>query len=264
MKSRLIRYTLAVAVCIYLPLQSMAWGPTGHRVVGEIASSYLTSKAAKEVQKILGNETMALASTWADFIRNDSNYNYLTAWHYVDVDKGTPSANLAIAMQKDTGANAYNRITFLVTQLKNKSLSQADKLLYLRLLIHLVGDVHQPLHVSEHGDRGGNEIKVTWLGKPSNLHRVWDEDLILFQELSYTEYTKAINFCTEEQRKQWQKTPVADWLNESYGLNLKLHEEVKDGAKLSYAYNFEHIKTVNERLLMAGVRLAGLLNEIFG
>ncbi len=263
MKKLLLRISIAVII-LYFPSKSMAWGMLGHRIVGEIATSCLSPKAAKEVQKILGNETMAIASTWADFIRNDSSYKYLTEWHYADVEKGTAESEVIKAMKTDTAANALNKIEFLVAQLKNKGLEQDKKLMYLRLLIHIVGDVHQPFHVSEAGDRGGNDIKVSWFKESSNIHRVWDEDLIQFQELSYTEYTRAINFATASQKEQWQKAPVSDWLKESYLLSQKLREEVKEpNPKLGYAYNFQHIATLNERLLKAGVRLAGLLNEIF-
>ena len=88
--------------------------------------------------------------------------------------------------------------------------------MYLRLLIHIVGDVHQPLHVGRKGDRGGNDIKVTWFGESSNLHKIWDEGLIDNQQLSYTEYVNAINFTTPQQRAEWQKDPFEKWFYESY------------------------------------------------
>ncbi len=188
MKKLFLRISIAALVVLYLPLKSMAWGMLGHRIVGEIASSHLTPKAAKEVQKILGNETMALASTWADFIRNDSSYKFLTEWHYADVEKGTAESNVIATMKADTGANAFNKIEFLVAQLKNKSLEQDKKLLYLRMLIHIVGDVHQPFHVSEAGDKGGNDIKVSWFKESSNIHRVWD---LFFQLADHPRKAKA-------------------------------------------------------------------------
>jgi hypothetical protein len=137
--------------------------------------------------------------------------------------------------------------------------------MYLRLLIHIAGDIHQPFHVSATGDKGGNDIKVTWFSQPSNIHRVWDEQLIESQELSYTEYTKAINFTTAKQRSSWQVSPMTDWFFESYSISEKLHEELKNpDQKLSYVYIFNHIQTVNDQLVKGGVRLAGLLNQIFG
>jgi hypothetical protein len=263
---RVVRATVIFTVLFfYLPSQSFAWGMLGHRIVGEIASSYLSGKANREIKKILGNETIALASNWADFIKSDTAYRYLNEWHYVDVDKGLTGTQMTATLQKDTAVDAYTRLNFLVTQLKNKKLAQKDKVMYLRLLIHIVGDIHQPFHSSAKGDKGGNDIKVTWFGQPSNMHRVWDEQLIAGQDLSYTEYTKAINFTTESQRKEWQQQPMSNWFYDSYQISESLHKELKQPEpRLGYEYNFLHLSTLNEQLLKGGVRLAGLLNEIFG
>lgn len=264
--SKLVQRAVVIVVLFfYLPAQSFAWGMLGHRIVGEIASTYLTANASREIKKILGNESIAIASNWADFIKSDTSYRYLNEWHYVNVDKGLNARQMKAALQKDTAANAYTKLNFLIKQLKNKSLPQNEKRMYLRLLIHIAGDIHQPFHVSAAGDKGGNDIKVTWFGQSSNIHRVWDEQLIEGQELSYTEYTKAINFTTAKQRSAWQKFPIGNWFFDSYSISEKLHEELTDpNPKLGYVYIFNHIQTVNNQLLKGGVRLAGLLNAIFG
>lgn len=260
-----MKRAIVVFLFFYLPYQSFAWGALGHRIVGEIANSYVTGKASKEIKKILGNESIALASTWADFIKSDTTFRYLNEWHFINVDKGLNANQMQQVLQNDTAIDAYTRINFLSNQLKNKDLPQNQKVMYLRLLIHIVGDIHQPFHVSATGDRGGNDIRVSWFGQSSNIHRVWDEQLIEGQDLSYTEYTKAINFTTSQQRSQWQSLPLTGWFFESYKLSEKLHEDLKKpDLKLGYDYNFLHIATVNDQLLKGGVRLAGLLNEIFG
>ena len=263
--SKFFKVSLFTVLFFYLPYKSFAWGMLGHRIVGEIASTYLTSKASKEIKKILGNESVAMASTWADFIKSDTTFKYLNEWHYADFDKGLNAAQMQAALQKDTAIDAYTRLNFLISKLKNKDLPQNEKVMYLRLLIHIVGDIHQPFHVSANGDRGGNDLKVTWFGQSSNIHRVWDEQLIEGQELSYTEYTKAINFTTSKQRTAWQKLPLSNWFFDSYSLSEALHRELnKPDIKLSYQYSFLHLNTLNEQLLKGGVRLAGLLNDIFG
>lgn len=254
-----------VILFLYLPVQSMAWGMNGHRIVGEIASTYLTAKTQKEIKKILGNESVAMAGNWADFIKSDSNLKYLNAWHYIDFDSGFTYNELKAYLQTDTLADAYTKLNFLIKQLKNKDLSHDKKLMYLRLVIHIAGDVHQPFHVSETGDQGGNELKVSWFGAYSNIHRVWDDQLIAYQQLSYTEYTQAINHTTLAQRNQWQKQPLSMWLFESYTISQQLRKDLRQtDLKLGYEYNFKNVHTLNEQLLKGGVRLAGLLNEIFG
>lgn len=136
--------------------------------------------------------------------------------------------------------------------------------MYVRLLVHFVGDVHQPMHAGYREDLGGNRIKVSWFNTPTNLHAVWDESLVNFQQLSYTEYTAAINHTTLPQRLAWQKQPLSEWIVESYNIAGQLYTEItRPDQRLGYEYNFRHVGTVNERLLKGGVRLAGLLNSIF-
>jgi hypothetical protein len=120
------------------------------------------------------------------------------------------------------------------------------------------------MHVGRLEDLGGNKVKVLWFNDPSNLHQVWDEKLIDFQQLSYTEYASAINFSSKEQRKIWQHEPISIWFYQSYQNAEKIYADVKaPDEKLGYQYNFKYIKILDEQLLKGGVRLAGLLNEIF-
>lgn len=247
-----------------LPLFSIAWGVLGHRIVGEIATSYLTPKAKAEVQKILGVESIAMASNWPDFIKSDTTFRYLSPWHYVNFKAGLTAEEIRAYLKQDTAVDIYTKTTFLVKELKKKNLPLQKKGMYLKLLIHFVGDAHQPLHTGRPDDFGGNRVRVQWFNTPTNLHAVWDESLVNFQQLSYTEYTTAINHTTPKQRQAWQKQSLADWLVESYLLAEKIYPEITEKEqKLSYDYNFRHVQTVNEQLLKGGVRLAGLLNEIF-
>jgi hypothetical protein len=258
------RKTVLFCFFLSLPFFSFAWGVLGHRIVGEIASSYLTPKAKAEIQKILGTESIAITSNWADFIKSDSTYNYLSSWHYINLDKGMSREQVLAYLKTDTVTDVYTRINFLVKELKNNKLSPGKKRMYLRLLIHFVGDVHQPMHTSRKEDLGGNRVRVIWFNTPTNLHAVWDESLINFQQLSYTEYTAAINQSTLKQRQEWQKQPLSEWIAESYQISEQLYPEITEkDQRLSYDYNFRHIQTLNERLLKGGVRLAGLLNSIF-
>jgi len=241
----------------------MAWGMLGHRIVGEIANAYLTPKARKEIQKILGNESMAMASNWPDFIKSDPAFKYLDAWHYVDFDRGVNFDQMQSALQKDTSVNAYNKLNFLISELRKQSLSPEKKGMYLKLIIHIIGDIHQPLHVGYSDDKGGNDVKVIWFNEATNLHSVWDSKLIEYQQLSYTEYAKAINHSSETQRQTWIKGGLVNWLWDSYQITETLYKDVNPGDKLSYRYNFDHIETLNKQLLKGGVRLDEVLNKIF-
>ncbi|WP_259068699.1 S1/P1 nuclease [Mucilaginibacter sp. X4EP1] len=263
MKNFLKKLLLVIAVS-YLPLQSMAWGTQGHRICGQIANNYLTPKTRKAIEAILGNESIAMASNWADFIKSDPAFSYLSSWHYIDFDKAYSYPEMVDFLNHDTNTDAYTKLNFLIAELKKPDLSKENKLLYLRMLIHIIEDVHQPMHTAHADDKGGNDFKVNWFSTSTNLHSVWDSQLIDFQQLSYTEYATWINHSTLAQRTAWQKEPISQWLFESNQIAEKLYTEIKPGDTLNYKYNFTHIEIVNQQLLKAGVRLAGVLNAIFG
>jgi len=257
---------LLVITFIAASISSFAWwGQNGHRIVGEIADSYLNSKTKKAISDILGTESIAMTGNWADFIKSDSSYNYLNPWHYINVKQGLSRTEFNTILQNDTATDAYTKLNFLITELKNPQLPLEKKRMYLRLLIHIAGDIHQPLHAGRFEDLGGNRIRVLWFGDSTNLHSVWDDKLIESQHLSYTEYVKAINHSTKDQRKQWQQQPINEWFYESYQLAGKIYSSItQPHQRLSFRYNFDHIDIVNSQLLKAGIRLAGLLNSIFG
>jgi hypothetical protein len=263
MKTNFFKQLILGALLIYAPLQSMAWGTTGHRVCGQIAESYLTPKAKAAVHAILGNESIAIASNWADFIKSDPQYSYTSPWHYVDLNKVYTYPELVDFLHQDNNVDAYTKINFLIGDLKKSGLSKFTKQFDLKMLIHIVEDVHQPMHVAHADDKGGNDFKVTWFNEPTNLHSVWDSKLIDFQQLSYTEYANNINHTTDAQRAEWQKAPISKWLFESNQIAEILYTDIKQGDDLGYKYNYSHIDTLNRQLLKAGVRLAGVLNSLF-
>jgi len=255
----------ALFLFLFFPSVSFAWGTLGHRIVASIADSYLSAKAKAEIKKILGNESLAMASNWADFVKSDSSYNYMETWHYIDFKKGLSYGEMKSLLKSDTAADIWTKLNFVVSELKKKNLPGDKKRLYLRVLVHLVGDCHQPLHVGVEGTAGGNDIKLNWFSTPSNLHRVWDSDMIESQKLSYSEYVADINHTTANQRKLWQSQPITLWFYESYTKAQALENEITGpNPRLSYRYNYDHLQTLNDQLLKGGVRLAGLLNSIFG
>jgi hypothetical protein len=246
------------------PFFCNAWGLLGHRIIGQIADSYLAPKTKTEIIKILGFENIAMASNWPDFVKSDPAYKYLSLWHYVNFESGLSYEKMDAFLKADTTTNAYTKINFLTAELKNSKLLPIEtKQMYVRLLIHIIGDVHQPLHLGKTEDRGGNAIKLKWFSAEVNLHQVWDEKLISYQELSYTEYANAINFTTLAQRKTWQKQTLSQWMFDTYQLTEKVYAETVPDSRLDFLYNFKFIAPLNDQLLKAGVHLAGVLNEVF-
>ena len=259
-----LRIIIVVAILAYLPFNANAWGVLGHRVVGEVADHYINAKTRKAIQQILGSESIAMTANWADFIKSDTSYNYLSNWHYVNLPANLSKTDVFSFLDNYPEANIYSKINEMIEVLKNKSSTPDQKKLALRMVIHLVGDLHQPMHTARKEDLGGNRVFLTWFGEKTNLHRVWDSDLVDFQGLSFTEYTKAINHVSKQEVLSLQSASLKDLVFESYGLCNKIYATgIKNDDKLSYQYNFDWIETVNQQLLKGGVRLAGILNGIY-
>lgn len=239
--------------------EALRWGQIGHRTTGYIAEQYLTEKAAAEVKRVLGNESLAEVSTWMDEVRSDGGYDYMAPWHYVTIPEGETYETV----EKNPDGDILWAIDKMVTELEEGGLSPEQEAENLKVLVHLVGDLHQPLHVGNGSDRGGNDVRVQWFGGNSNLHRVWDSEMIDDKQLSFTELTRFINHATEEQVEEWQSSSVHDWAYESQDLLPQVYD-TPENKRLGYEYAYQNWDTVEIRLLKAGVRLAGLINEIYG
>jgi hypothetical protein len=261
--SRKFKIAIIMAIGIYLPVRASAWGMIGHRIVGQVADSYLTGKARKAIVHILGGESLAMCSNWPDFIKSDTSFNYLSPWHYVNLPAGLDQQGVFSYLSTEKAANVYNKIPEMVSILKNKQSTAEQKKMALRLLVHLVGDMHQPMHTARKDDLGGNRVNVSWFGNHSNLHRLWDENLIEYQQLSYTEYATAINHPSKAQLNAWRNTSLQQDVFESYQIVNKIYDTVKPDDKLGYRYNFDFVETLNEQLLKGGVRLAEIINQIY-
>ena len=248
----------AVAALLLLaPAPALAWGATGHRVVGRVAERHLTDEAAREVAAILGPESLAQAATWADDIRSDPLWRQAPPWHYISIDDAETLESTARAPEGDV-VEAIERFTAV---LADRGAPRERRAEALRFVVHFVGDVHQPLHVGRRADRGGNDVRLTWHGEPANLHSVWDSLMIDSDGLSFSELAEFIDHPTLLELEAWQAAPLAEWVRESKALRGRVYD-IGDG-RLGYQYSYRYLPLVKQRLLQAGVRLAGLLNRTF-
>ncbi|MEX0720449.1 MAG: S1/P1 nuclease [Balneolaceae bacterium] len=241
-----------------VPNNTLRWGQIGHRTTGEIAEHYLNQNAAEEVTRILGNQSLAEVSTWMDEVRSDDHYDFMAPWHYVTIPEGERYETT----EKAEGGDILWAIDKVTAELNAGSLSPEKEAENLKVLVHLIGDLHQPLHVGNGTDRGGNDVRVEWFWENSNLHRVWDSEMIDGKQLSFTELSRFINHPSEEQIEEWQSSSVLDWAYESQALLTNVYD-FPDDKRLSYEYSYNNWEIVEEQLLKAGVRLAGLINEIY-
>lgn len=251
--NRLISTTLLVV----LSYTTFGWGATGHRTTGYIADKYLSKKAKKAIERILAGQSLAMASTWMDEVRSDSAYRHMDDWHWVTI----PDDLTYEQTEKNPNGDIIMTLERVISELKSKKLSPREEAERIKILIHLVGDIHQPLHVGR-PDRGGNDVKVNWFRTESNLHRVWDSDMIDDTKLSYTELAESLDKPSVAQIQSWQKHTVRDWARESVSYRPQVYDY--GNGRLGYQYSYKYFWIVRERLLQAGVRLAGILNEIYG
>lgn len=247
-------YTIAL---LAISVASFGWSQTGHRVTGYIADKYLNKKTRKAIERILNGKSMAMMSNWMDDVRSDTAYRHMDDWHWVTIPDGMTYEHT----QKNPNGDIIMTIERVIMELKSKKLPPAQEAEYVKILIHLIGDIHQPLHVGR-PDRGGNDVKVTWFRTDTNLHSVWDSEMIDGTRLSYTELAESIGKPTPEQITAWQKSTVRDWANESIGYRPQVYDY--GNGRMGYEYKYKYFSIVERRLLQAGVRLAGILNEIYG
>ena len=237
------------------------WGKTGHRVIGQIAQDNLTPEALIAVTDLLDGETLATVSTWADEIRSNPDYDYYKIWHYVNLplDKKYQEVehtqeNVVIAIQK------------CISVLKDNSVGREERVFHLKFLVHLVGDIHQPLHVGRKEDYGGSTIRLKFKGRKAeetntNLHVLWDTNMIDDFKMSYTELS---DYLQSYQKVDFPQGNAVCWANESQQLVKKVYSEVEVGDYLSYPYLYNNFYIVKDRLFQAGIRLANLINSIYG
>ena len=229
----------------------LAWGRSGHNIVGNLADQYLTPKTRAEVKKILGEESIAVAGEWMDRVADKKVYKSQYNWHYMYQDKVVAD-------------NAVMKIEEFKKVLADPNVSAADKLLPMRALIHITADLHVPLHCGYTKDDGGHNTKLTWAdsGEKTNMHKVWDTDMILRHEADATKYVANLQgYITAEKMKEWGTDDVNVWVTESQELLTQVY--TYEGKSLTVAYYEQNIPIVDDRLGMAAVRLAYILNSIF-
>lgn len=242
---------------ILISLNAYGWGQIGHRVVGQIAYNHMSKKVRKQIDKILDGQSIAMVSNFMDEIKSEPKYDSLGPWHYCTIPNGEKYAGAPEEGDVIQAINTY------IDLLKSGNLTKEEESFILKCLIHLIGDIHQPLHVGNGIDRGGNDVKVTYFWGSSNLHRVWDTGIIDGQNLSYTEYVDWIDNSSKEQISQWKNDGIMVWAEESIACRPQIYN-LPESKKINYRYNYDNISIVNKRLLQAGIRLAGVLEEIYG
>jgi S1/P1 Nuclease len=272
---------------------AFGWGDDGHRIIAGVAEQQLTPAVRAKVRALLAGDTtglteptLAAQATWADKWRDsDRNttrerYEQTREWHYVNIQLTDPNVDAAChsrpALSPDTPASAgppraclIDKIDQFIAELRNPSTPAAERRLALQFLLHLIGDLHQPLHASDDRDRGGNDKKIALPGfNPDNLHQFWDTTVVRRlgprPERVARELALGIG---PAQRREWSRGTPTDWARESFvvaktRVYVGLPAPGDDGRRtLTPDYVAGATQTAKQQLRKAGVRLAWVLNS---
>jgi hypothetical protein len=262
-------FALASFAAISTATPAWAWGRIGHRVIARLAERHMTPEAKAAVAAILEpGESLANASLWADEVRN--RMRHTAPWHYVDVPLDEPKYDKKWSADDSKHGCVVDRINEFRLTVRDKSKTLQERRFALRFLVHCVQDLHMPMHVGDNHDRGGNDTQIRFYDRGSNMHRLWDNDII--EHVSRSEdfwLADLTKLDTAENRAAWVGGSVEDWATESLLAARAAYQvpgadkRIKSGQKLGDEYQAVHLPVVRRRLCQAGLRLAMVLNEAF-
>ncbi len=249
----------ALALVLMLAGEARAWGAFGHRVTGVIAERAMDARTREAVRAILGDEPLAEAAVWADHMRRDPHRfwrHVAPAWHYVTVPDGLTWADIGPPPEGD----AVTALELCARILRAPAAPPERRRLALRFAVHIIGDLHQPLHVGNGRDRGGNEVEAVFAGRRTNLHRLWDSVLPEMLGPSPEEVARTLLAQAPDGHADATATQPAVWIAEALALR-PLAEAVPGGVTSEDAWARERLPVVAARLHLAGLRIAAWLAE---
>lgn len=242
-------------------MNAYGWSQKGHDVTCFVAEKHLTPKAAAAVDSLLEGRSMVYWANWLDNASHTPEYAYSKTWHYNNVDEGeryetrkqAPDGDAITALRHTIGVLSGDR-----------QWPEGNAQLALKMLIHIMGDIHQPLHMGHATDLGGNRIKVKFFGNDTNLHSVWDHSLPeATHKWSYTEWQQQIDRATPAEQLVIISGNIDDWGRQSVETAAEVYRDFPAGKNISYNDIARWAPVVEDQYLKGGLRLAHVLNLIF-
>lgn len=245
--------------CICTALSAMAWGQKGHDTIAYIAECHLSPQAKASAEALLDGKSIVYYANWLDNASHTPEYAYTKTWHYKNIDS---DENCESAKDAETGdiVKALNeQIAILGDDMRNKE----ERAFALKMVVHLLGDIHQPLHLGRLADLGGNRHFVTYFKSKSNLHSVWDSKLVeAAHKWGYTEWQQQIDRATTEQQQEiLSKATPAEWACETHDICKDIYADTPVDTNVEYDYIANWTPVIEHQLLCGGLRLAHILND---
>ena len=253
---------IITAVCSTCFASTMfGWSKKGHDVTAAIAEAHLTPEAGAMVDELLDGKSLVYWANWLDNASNTPEYKYTKTWHYKNVNKGVRYEEMGV----NPAGDAVLAIKAQIETLTDSTASQEQKELALKILVHVVGDIHQPMHMGHASDLGGNRWNVRFFKNSANLHSVWDSRLPeTAHKWSHTEWQREIDRLPYDRQVLILKDGNPDtWGKETYEICTRVYEATPEGTNIEYDYIADWTPTIESQLLKGGLRLADVLNSIF-
>lgn len=272
--------SLSLFLSLYA-FEALSWGGIGHQTVGEIAERNLTSNAQTAITDILGPERLALSAIWPDDVRDDPDFAAFSPYHFISLDDAIYES---LPDHEHAPKDSMTILKKIPDLLKDPNVPRSTKIVALKYLVHVVGDVHQPLHIGKKNDHGGNACKVQWDRQTVSLHQVWDGKIIefdiarlkagrsplrVYNFINYAEDIIKTHTLVEGQLN----LDFYSWIRESQLLRVNAYpknapqsfckNDSTEFPLIDEDYKKSGALITEERIFLGGMRLAHLLNDIF-
>ncbi|MCH5347354.1 MAG: S1/P1 nuclease [Muribaculaceae bacterium] len=245
---------------IVVALSAMGWGQKGHDVTAYIAEQHLTPATRAAVDSIFDGKSIVYWSNWLDNASHTPEYRYTSTWHYKNIDKGERYEEA----QANPAGDAITALKAQIETLSDPSSTSAQRRLALKILVHVAGDIHQPMHLGHATDLGGNRITVKYFGRDNNLHSIWDSSILESgHKWSYTEWQQQLDRVNAATEAAIISGTLDDWAKETVVIADEVYTAMPAGASVSYNEVARWTPVIEEQLLRGGLRLAHLLNTLF-
>lgn len=243
-----------------MAVTAFGWGQKGHDVTAYIAENHLTPVTRAAVDSILEGKSMVYWANWLDNASHTKPYAFTKTWHYKNVDEGDRYEEA----QANPAGDAVTAIKAQIETLSTPDTPIEESRLAMKILVHVVGDLHQPLHMGHATDLGGNRVKVKYFGRDNNLHSVWDSSIPeSAHKWGYTEWQQQIDRAPVEVQAEIVSGTVDDWAKETIGICNNVYKYFSERDNISYNEVADWTPTVEKQFLTGGLRLAHVLNLIF-
>ncbi|MDD3080278.1 MAG: S1/P1 nuclease [Paludibacter sp.] len=255
----LFKKNILVFILLWVTLFASAYDAVGHRIIADIAYNNLTKKARKQCDKVLGTHGIIYYATWADDVRSDKAYDYSYKWHYQNLKDSMSAGDLQKLLNDPTAEGEH--LFFAIGQMKDRLKKDPNDAEALKFLVHFIGDLHQPMHLGRVEDLGGNKLSINWFGRKTNVHAVWDGQIIDSKKMSYSEFSKYLQDKYAKRRTEFKKYTILQSIETGYKIRNEIYAyDYSDTNNYYYVYRFAD--ELDEMLYRAGIQLANTLNEV--